>query len=180
MQYYVMVDGQRYGPADVATLNAWAQEGRLSPTTEVEDGTTGARLSAASIPGIMFPTSAPSPGAGPTMSPPRDPGPGFTAPGVQPPGNWSQAPMQPGQWQAPGPMQTGGQTEFTLSIVFSVIGFLCCPVIFSTAGIILGVLSKQKGHPNGQTAWIVGVVSLVGGLVLGFVLQASLTNFMRF
>ncbi len=178
MQYFVMVDGQRYGPADVATLNAWAREGRLSPTTEVEDSTTGARLSAASIPGISFPTSAPPPGPGPTMSAPQEPG--FSAPGVQPPGNWSQAPMQPGQWQAPGPMQSGGQTEFTLSIIFSIIGFLCCPIVFGTAGIILGVLAKQKGHPNGQIAWILGVVSLVGGIVLGVILQASLTNFMRF
>ncbi len=56
MRYYVISsDGQRYGPADLATLNAWAQQGRLLGNQLLEDETNGVRIVASSLPGLIFP-----------------------------------------------------------------------------------------------------------------------------
>lgn len=67
MRYYVLdPSGQRYGPADIRTLNEWAIQGRLTPQTLVEDSSSGMRMAAAAVPGMMFPQVA-------------SPGPQFTA-----------------------------------------------------------------------------------------------------
>ncbi|MEZ0326339.1 MAG: hypothetical protein ACAH95_10575 [Fimbriimonas sp.] len=63
MTYYVISgDGQRYGPADLATLNQWAIEGRLLANQMVEDESTGIRMAASSVPGLIFPQQAPTGG----------------------------------------------------------------------------------------------------------------------
>lgn len=55
MGYYVLGDqGQKYGPADVATLNNWAAEGRLLPSTMLEDETSGQQVAASSVAGVTF------------------------------------------------------------------------------------------------------------------------------
>ncbi|MCW5943964.1 MAG: CD225/dispanin family protein [Fimbriimonadaceae bacterium] len=70
MRYYVTGDdGQRYGPADVPTLNAWAREGRLVATTRLVEEGTERSVFAAEVPGLSF--GAPSefrtpPTGGPT------------------------------------------------------------------------------------------------------------------
>ena len=56
MQYYVIAaNGQKYGPADVPTLCIWAQEGRVLPTSMLEDSATRALIPATSVSGIVFP-----------------------------------------------------------------------------------------------------------------------------
>lgn len=66
MQYRViMPDGSAYGPADVPTLASWAAEGRLAPSTWVEDVATGQRMPASAIHGV-FGASNPFPAANPT------------------------------------------------------------------------------------------------------------------
>ncbi|MBV6458881.1 MAG: hypothetical protein HONBIEJF_02020 [Fimbriimonadaceae bacterium] len=58
MEYYVLgADGNKYGPADVPTLNTWAQEGRVLPTTLLEDFQTGQKLQASAVVGMQFPGS---------------------------------------------------------------------------------------------------------------------------
>jgi len=55
MRYFVIGDdGQKYGPADVATLNSWITEGRLLATTLLENELTGERISAQATPGLVF------------------------------------------------------------------------------------------------------------------------------
>lgn len=55
--YYVVgLDGQRYGPADMATLQKWALEGRVLPTMMLEEAGTGAVIPATGCPGL-FPTA---------------------------------------------------------------------------------------------------------------------------
>jgi hypothetical protein len=40
--YYVIAqDGNRYGPADIPTLQQWVREGRIAPNTTLEDEVTG-------------------------------------------------------------------------------------------------------------------------------------------
>lgn len=70
MRYYVIGDdGQRYGPADVATLGAWAREGRLLAGTRLVEEGTDRQLFASEVPGLTFggPTEGrPPPPGGPT------------------------------------------------------------------------------------------------------------------
>ncbi|GMV38244.1 MAG: hypothetical protein AMXMBFR61_27520 [Fimbriimonadales bacterium] len=50
MKYYVVdLSGQKYGPADIATLQAWAREGRVSGDSVLEAEGTGQRTTAAAV-----------------------------------------------------------------------------------------------------------------------------------
>lgn len=107
MQYFVIApDGQKYGPADVPTLNSWITEGRLLPDTQLQDTATGAVMAAAMVPGLQFPM-APGPAPQAPMAPQSpDPmagaTPGFDVPGPSQPQQPYQAPQQPQQpYQAP-------------------------------------------------------------------------------
>lgn len=58
MEYYVVADdGQKYGPANLDTLNEWAQQGRILPTTTIERASDGVRQPASLIPGLILPSS---------------------------------------------------------------------------------------------------------------------------
>ena len=55
MAYYVIGAGdQKYGPADIATLNAWIRENRLNPDSVLEDESTGVREPAKMVQGLLF------------------------------------------------------------------------------------------------------------------------------
>ena len=55
MRYYLIADdGQKYGPADLATLNQWIAESRLRPDHMLEVETTAQRVQASSVPGLAF------------------------------------------------------------------------------------------------------------------------------
>jgi hypothetical protein len=153
LAYYVIgQDGGRYGPADIAQLNQWALENRLSPSSMLEEEGTGSRIVASQLAGLWFPAQNPQ---GPLSSGPSD----------QPFSGY----MRP-QQVAP---TSGGQTEVTLAWVFGSIGFLCCPIVFSVAGIILASVAKNKGNPSGGNALIFCIVSLVVGMTLGVVLNVG-------
>lgn len=62
-------DGHKYGPADLATLNAWTVEGRLQAGTMLEEEGTGRRLPAGSLIGLRF--APPIPNVGPVGAYPR-------------------------------------------------------------------------------------------------------------
>ncbi len=143
MRYFVIGDdGQKYGPADVATLNGWIAEGRLLPTQQVEDEASGARMAASSVSGLVFPVQ-----------------------------NTQQfAPGQPYQQHYMRPDAMYGddgskdlKNAWTLSIVGLVI-FLCCPLV----GLILTILglnaanrSASKGNPNAQGAKLLSIIGIV-------------------
>ena len=54
MFFVVLPDGQKFGPADLRTLNQWASEGRILATSIIEDAQTGQRLHASSLPGLVL------------------------------------------------------------------------------------------------------------------------------
>lgn len=90
-QTYFVIDaatGLKYGPADLNTLNQWILEGRVLPSTMLEDATSGAQLRADRVPGVYFAESAASAqvGAVPAMSPLAP-----TMPGAQP--GWRGYPL---------------------------------------------------------------------------------------
>jgi hypothetical protein len=60
MRYFVLGEqGQKYGPADLDTLNSWIAEGRLLPTTMLEDEASGVRSAASAVSGLRFPVVPP-------------------------------------------------------------------------------------------------------------------------
>jgi hypothetical protein len=175
MFYVIAHDGNRYGPADVATLNQWIREGRLAPTSMLEDASTGDRRPASEIPGLYF---------GPTMSPPQE-GPsqpygnpyGGTSPGPQQ--NPYQSPYQnPYQspYQQPYRGADNGSSEVTAAWVLGAIGIFFCPVFLSTIGIVLAINAKNKGNPSGQAAMIFCIVSLIVGLAFGVLYAVTMMN----
>jgi hypothetical protein len=153
--YYVLgQDGHRYGPADVATLTQWAYDGRVLPTTLLEDAGSGARMPASAVAGITFGPQA--------MSPPPTPGPGQYG------GGYSQP-------------QAGndGSGDVTAAWILGAIGFIACPLVLSSLGIYLASNARKKGHPSGQAAMIFCIASLVLGLVLNVVASTYLGTFDR-
>lgn len=55
MRYFVFGNnGEIYGPADIPTLNQWIAEGRLLPTTMIQEELGGARFAASMLRELAF------------------------------------------------------------------------------------------------------------------------------
>ncbi|MBC8065754.1 MAG: hypothetical protein H7Y17_13060 [Chlorobia bacterium] len=55
MRYYVVGSkNEMFGPADIPTLNQWISEGRLVPTSMMQEESGGARFAASMLPGLIF------------------------------------------------------------------------------------------------------------------------------
>ncbi|HJP82632.1 MAG TPA: hypothetical protein VJ835_03930 [Fimbriimonadaceae bacterium] len=55
MRYFVIgANGELFGPADIPTLNQWIAEGRVLPTTMVQEELGGARFAASMLTGLAF------------------------------------------------------------------------------------------------------------------------------
>ncbi|MHB8637365.1 MAG: hypothetical protein ACYC96_12925 [Fimbriimonadaceae bacterium] len=177
MGYFVVhPGGQQYGPADVATLNQWAAEGRLIPDTALIDAATGAHVFARDVPGLFFPMSPPqsvSPGLGaPTVMP---------GPGVGTPlgGYRTPQPLRP-PFGSSFPTQTplsgfggGGMAPaITASYIASIVGMVlaCCVLYLAVlAGIVAIALgasaaSIDRGRARGAV-WL-GIGTTLLGVVL--------------
>lgn len=169
--YFVIgPDGSKYGPADVPTLSSWATENRLTSATEVEDAATGVRMTAAQIPGIVFPQATASSSSiyGGTVSNPTSTA-GYSG---------AANPAYASYPRDGGTSGDNGQGLITASFICSALGLICCPCMFSVAGIILGVMGKNKGNDKGQLAIILGVVSLVLGILIGVAVQLATGSLM--
>lgn len=135
MNYFVIADdGQKYGPADIPTLNQWAQDRRVLPTSMLEDAATGARVLASQVPGINFPPPA------------------------------SGQPQGFQQYPRANFVTDNGAEEIKKAWIFGAIGLLCCPIVFSVLGIVNAVNAQKKGHPQATTALIFCICSLVIGI----------------
>ncbi|MEV6277930.1 hypothetical protein [Nocardia sp. NPDC051832] len=101
-------------------------------------------------------------------------------------GGYPQYPGQPGQPPQPGqpyPYQAGQYPQGAYGApqqrsgtqLFSIIGFVCaalalffCPILFGPAGIVLGLVGRNKGESLGKWAAIASAVCLVLGLIFAF------------
>lgn len=161
VNYFVIgPDGSKYGPADLATLNRWATEGRVSAASVLEEEGTGRRISAPQVPGLNLAMSA-APNAPPPWAQPPGPMPGYYRP------LGSYAP-------------NAGNTEIVLAWIFGAIGFIFCPAGFGTASIVLACIAKSKGQPKGTAAIVFGIASLVVGCTLGAIIWSRMGGFRRF
>ena len=62
MNYFVVwPDGQKFGPADLATLSQWAKEGRINDETVLEEAETGKTLKMSEVDGIDLAWEDPTP-----------------------------------------------------------------------------------------------------------------------
>lgn len=176
MRYFVIAPGgQKYGPADVALLNQWALEGRLTAESEVENEITGERLLAGRVPGFAAPGATMSQGPmgypqGPQPSPYQQQASPYTPPGQnwqQPPTPYSNYPR--GQYA---PTGTQGSGELTGAWVLGAVNFLvCCPVL-PIIGLVLANKAAAMGHPAAQAARVFNIVLIILSVLiyLGYIL----------
>lgn len=175
MRYFVVTpDGQRYGPADIPTLQQWVQEGRIVPSAMLEEEISGNRVQASAVPGLNFGGGAPT--AQPTANPYSGGG-----PTTQQQNPYSQNPYQQGSnyYRGPGnytPAQDPMiQKDINNAWVGGVLG-LCCCFPFAIWGLICAKRAKDAGHPNGNAAYIFNIVVLclaVLGLIVRIAMLAS-------
>lgn len=164
MQYFVIgEDGYKYGPADVLQLNSWIIEGRLTPTSRLEQVGSGVQVYASTVPGLNFPmTTPPSSGATTTYQTP------------------TQAPFsQPNPYQTPANYPRGGAPSYsantqdlTYSWVAFAVGWLCCPVVANAFGIYYANRAQQQGVNGAKIAfWFnVGyIILMMGVFVISFI-----------
>lgn len=170
-RYFVLGQGgAKYGPADVATLNQWAAEGRIAPGTLFEEEGTGRTVHGHEVAGLFmgqrgehFPPGSYA-GPGPYGQAP-------TAPGLRPEQNpYGQAPQGP--YYQPGVDTSSLKGLYTWSIVFTVLGmlFFCCIGLFGLIFTILGSSDMKAGNLQGAkskltVALVIGIVSVCIGLV---------------
>jgi len=136
VRYFVIgEDGQKYGPADVATLNGWIAEQRLTPTQQLEEEASGVRMAASAVQGLNFPVQAaqnPYAGGQPYQS-------NYVRPGAV--------------------YGDDGSKDVTNAWLYVVAGFLCC-VLFQIGAIQSANKAQAKGNPNAAAPKIVAIVLL--------------------
>lgn len=181
VEYYVIgSDGNEYGPADTATLKTWVQENRLSPQSQLRVVATGQLISASQVT-ELFPSQAASAPPPPTANP-------FPSPGPQVPPNaqaWSQPPSAsnyPHQQANASSNYGGGALLWAfLDSAFAVIGYFFLGflgLIFGAYAIVNAVRAKQAGHPLGNVALVVAILSM-GAVLLGYAGVIPHVNYAR-
>jgi hypothetical protein len=156
MTFYVVApDGQKYGPGDVVTLNQWAQQGRVTPATILEDATTGARLPASQVPGMMF---APAPGS-----------------------DYAQPPTYQQYPRTGYGVTDNGNDDYQKALIFGILSILqCLPIILAAIGIYYASLAQRKGHPKAKSVMTLCIIGLVIGPILGAIMGGIISFYPRF
>jgi hypothetical protein len=79
-------------------------------------------------------------------------------------------------YSAPSPAKASNSLS-TAAIILGVVGLLFLPIVFGTAGLVLGIVAKSKNEPKANVAITVGAISLVGGMILGAIVGAATFGF---
>ncbi len=189
--YYVRAqDGNRYGPADLDTLNSWAAEGRINAATMIEiEGSAAPGFPFASLPGAMAPGGAAPAPVEPEPAPmsqpadpyasaeekpwsPEEPAPASPFSNPQPAPSYPAA--EPASYSAAYDRASGspssGSNTVTISIILSVVGILC-GLPTAPFGLWMGMKAKKEELPGAQAAVILGWIAVVLFIlaILGFV-----------
>lgn len=141
MNYFVIgPDGNRYGPADQATINSWVAEGRVLPETLLEEEISMRRLPARMVPGLFF---------------------------EQPKTDWSKPPQAGSPYPRYGaPSVDTGQSELTAAWVLGGVNTLVCCPILPGFGLYMANKAAAKGHPGANAAKIFNLVMLIATALL--------------
>lgn len=154
MGYFVIgEDGQKYGPADVPTLQGWVDEGRVLPNQQVEEEGSGIRMAASAISGLNFASQA------------RPAAPQPPAPTYQPTVDISGRNPYAG---SPGSQMMGddGKNDLILAWVFGAIGAVTCCFLLEPIGLVFANRAMNKGNPGANAARIFNIVFLVISLFI--------------
>ena len=72
----------------------------------------------------------------------------------------------------------GAKSEWSaMSIVGMILGatgLIFCPIVFSSAGIVLGLVANSRGDDNGKLVAIVSTVTLIVGAMLSFIILIAM------
>jgi len=171
MKYYVLDDaGNLYGPADVATLEAWKIEGRIFPNTKLKNEETGHIGTASAVPGLFPAAAAAPPQANPSEStPPASAGTVYT-------------PYQPQNTtgnEANQPRIMGGGAVLANNGPFWMVCFWCALsigifLVTHSGGLFIAAFTvfdafklNRRGHKLGGVAIAISVVTFLG-ILAGF------------
>ena len=170
MRYYVVTDdGQKYGPADIPTLNQWIAESRLLPTQMLEEEASGARFAAQTVTGLNFPVPVT-----PTYAPGGEGGPGAGSP------TYSGYHRGSG-YQRP---SEDGSRDMTPAWVLFGVGLLPCPcfpypsIALAAVGVYFANRARQRGHSQAAIALGLNIALLLVAIVWSvvFVLWGTFIN----
>lgn len=181
MNYYVQwPDGQKFGPADEATLAQWKAEGRITSETDLENAATGDKLKYSDIEelGVSWSEAAPVPSE--TSDSDRL---AMEAQALDQPAEEThfEIPQEfPTSSSSPYPVESYYKkgksdlsTAWTLICVGFVLFLLPCCTLFTLGGISMvgvGIYYADKalktGEDGAKTAKTVGIVALVIQILL--------------
>lgn len=178
IQWFVQHGGKQYGPLTSSNLKKLADEGKISPATQVRSGTEGAWVPASRVQGLFSSTPAPATGAGAATAP-RTAAPQPTkvaSPPVAPP------PAPPvGRPLARTPLARATMAPLPKAVPTAGSGSMAAKITGGVA-LILGILALATcwlpvlGGLMGWTAIVVGSLGLllgIGGLVLSTMHKGS-------
>lgn len=182
--YYVIGDGgAKFGPADVPTLKQWVTEGRVLPTTMLEDAVTGLVSAASENPELFPPAGAATtsvPGPGQPLDPPSTTTSGTTSSPygspVSGPTSYQSPPNTGSPYHRPSNSSADGNKMNTMAIAFgaaSLIGCIpCCCLGYlgSIPGLLLGGASLYfctKAKEQGFNTTLPMILA-IAGIVLNF------------
>jgi len=152
MPYFVIgLDGEKFGPVDVLTLNHWVQDGRVAPDSMLEDVSTGQHVLASSISELVFQAST-----------------SFVQ--GNPPSNYPRNQNVVGTDLGAKDLETAWLFA-TTGIIGSIVFLFLCPLfsalnVLSIFGIVYSLNAARKGSPNTKGAMICSIIGLVLGRVI--------------
>ena len=151
MRYYVVADdGQKYGPADLSTLNEWIGQGRLLQSHTLEEETTGRSVSATAVAGLNWNIASPGPGQG------------YGAPGGGYTGYYQRPDAGYGDY---------GADDLRKAWIWSVLSLVCCGYIAGIVGIVYSLNAKNKGSQNWIGPFVLSIIGVITHVGLGLALR---------
>ncbi|MFI5385603.1 MAG: hypothetical protein ACHQ50_05715 [Fimbriimonadales bacterium] len=177
MRYLIVTSAGLYGPADLAQLAQWAGEGRVAPSTILEEEGTGNRLSASSLAGLSFTTFQQTPVATNVVA---------ATPTQQPMANTPIAPMKPippqvvSNYRRPdyqAPLFLAKELDGRRELLYSFILAFAAPVValihiygigMAFGGIYCGVIALKRGKRLGALSLALSILAVPAALFLHF------------
>ena len=150
MRYYVVFpNGQRFGPADVPTLQLWVAESRVGPATILEEEGSHRTMPAYTLPQLGLQLTQ-------TGQPSSQP---YSQPSPQPYSSYYRPDLYPAQ-------QTRG-VETTWAWILGVVGLFCCQFV-SIGGLILAAVGMSKRQRGSTAALVFCAITFVIHMLFGF------------
>ncbi len=144
MRYFAYgADGAKYGPADLATLQAWRAENRLNEETLLEPEVGGSPFPAKSLAELY--------------------------PELQERQSYGQAPWTDQNTSQSPAVRSQHDSLATLNWVLGALSIFVCPLLLGISSIVIAHSLASKGHPQAKALKIFSVICLCAGLILNWI-----------